>query len=193
MVPIFKECARAKRSRSGRRAMVPSSFKISTIMAAGENPARRARSQPASVWPARVSTPPGCAIRGKMCPGWRRSSGRAFGATAVLTVCARSCAEIPVVTPFGGLDGQGEVGAVRAVGLAHHERQPQLAAALARQRQTDEAAAVARHEIDVLRTHALRRHDQIAFVFAILIVHEHRHLAVAKVLENLVDRIHRSP
>ena len=28
--------------------------------------------QPASVWPARVSTPPGCAISGKMWPGWRR-------------------------------------------------------------------------------------------------------------------------
>ncbi len=30
----------ANSSRSGRRAMVPSSFRISTIMAAGENPAR---------------------------------------------------------------------------------------------------------------------------------------------------------
>ena len=99
MVPIFNACAFAKCSRSGRRAMVPSSFKISTIIAAAEYPARRARSQPASVWPARVSTPPGCAIRGKMWPGCRKSSGRACGATAVLTVCARSWAEMPVVTP----------------------------------------------------------------------------------------------
>ena len=69
------------------------------IMAAGEKPARRARSHPASVCPARVSTPPGCAMSGKICPGWRRSSGRALGDTAVLIVCARSCADIPVVTP----------------------------------------------------------------------------------------------
>ena len=79
--------------------MVPSSFMISTITAEGSSPASRARSHPASVCPARVSTPPGCAITGKMCPGWRRSSGRAFGCTAVMTVCARSCAEMPVVTP----------------------------------------------------------------------------------------------
>ena len=53
-------------------------------------PASRARSHPASVCPARVSTPPGCAMIGKMCPGCRKSSGLALGATAVRTVCARS-------------------------------------------------------------------------------------------------------
>jgi len=41
----------------GRRAIVPSSFMISTIMAAGSKPASRARSHPASVCRPR-STPP---------------------------------------------------------------------------------------------------------------------------------------
>ena len=36
-------------SRSGRRAIVPSSFRISTMTDAGSIPARRARSHPASV------------------------------------------------------------------------------------------------------------------------------------------------
>ena len=58
-----------------------------------------ARSQPASVWPARISTPPSTACSGKMWPGWTRSSGRAFGATAASTVQARSAAEMPVLTP----------------------------------------------------------------------------------------------
>src|SRR5581483_8753934 len=87
-------------TRSGSRAMVPSSFRISQITAAGVRPASVARSQPASVWPARTSTPPPCAISGKMCPGWTMSSGFAFGATAACTVRARSCAEMPVVTPL---------------------------------------------------------------------------------------------
>ena len=39
--------------------MVPSSFRISTMTDAGSKPASRARSQPASVWPARTRTPPG--------------------------------------------------------------------------------------------------------------------------------------
>jgi hypothetical protein len=49
------------RERSGRRAIVPSSFMISQITAAGVSPARAARSHPASVCPARMSTPPSCA------------------------------------------------------------------------------------------------------------------------------------
>ena len=99
MVPILRLCAAANFSRSGRRAMLPSSLRISTITELGENPARRARSQPASVCPARTSTPPGCAISGKMCPGCTRSCGCASGLTAARTVVARSAAEIPVVTP----------------------------------------------------------------------------------------------
>ena len=99
IVPIFKSWRRANLIRSSRRAIAPSSFKISTMTAAGSRPASRARSQPASVWPARVSTPPGCAINGKMWPGWRKSLGCAPGAAAAWMVRARSCAEIPVVTP----------------------------------------------------------------------------------------------
>ena len=52
-------------SRSwGRRAMVPSSFMISTITPAGAFPASRAKSTAASVCPTRRKTPPGLAIRG---------------------------------------------------------------------------------------------------------------------------------
>ena len=66
IVPILSLCSAAKSSRSGRRAMVPSSFMISQITAAGEQPAMPAKSQPASVWPARISTPPSTACKGKI-------------------------------------------------------------------------------------------------------------------------------
>jgi hypothetical protein len=56
------------------------SFKISTITDAGSKPARRAKSQPASVCPGRINTPPGCAISGKICPGCTMSVDLAFGA-----------------------------------------------------------------------------------------------------------------
>ncbi|MNY34386.1 hypothetical protein D3C86_1687230 [compost metagenome] len=93
-------CRRANTSRSGRRAMVPSSFITSTITEAGVKPARRAKSQPASVCPARVSTPPSRARNGKMWPGCTMSAALAPWATAVATVRARSAAEMPVVTPM---------------------------------------------------------------------------------------------
>ena len=90
---------RARARRSGIRAIPPSSSSTSQITPAGEQPASRARSTAASVWPARRRTPPGIARSGKMWPGLVRSSGRAAGSTRVRTVTARSNADVPVVTP----------------------------------------------------------------------------------------------
>src|SRR6266545_4969718 len=50
-------CCAAKRSRSARRAIEPSGFKISQITPAGYSPASRARSTLDSVCPTRCSTP----------------------------------------------------------------------------------------------------------------------------------------
>src|SRR5712671_2960760 len=79
--------------------MLPSSFMISHSTAAGWSPASCARSQQASVWPARTSTPPACAMSGNTWPGWTMSAGVALGEAATLMVCERSAAEIPVLTP----------------------------------------------------------------------------------------------
>ena len=94
-----RPCSCANRSRSGRRAIVPSGFRISQMTPAGYSPARRARSMLASVWPTRCSTPPGRARKGKTCPGRRRSLGTVEGSIATRIVAARSAAEMPVVTP----------------------------------------------------------------------------------------------
>ena len=64
--------------------------------------ARRGRSRPRCG--RRTSTPPFCAISGKMWPGWTMSCCVAFFATAACTVRARSAAEMPVVTPSAALD-----------------------------------------------------------------------------------------
>ena len=86
-------------TRSGTRAIVPSSFMISQITPDGIRPARRVRSTAASVWPARSSTPPSFALSGNTCPGWTIPSGFVLGSMATWIVWARSWAEIPVVTP----------------------------------------------------------------------------------------------
>ncbi len=92
-------CSWEKATRSGSRAMVPSSFMISQITPAGCNPAMRAMSTAASVCPVRTSTPPSRATSGKTCPGDTMSFGPLVGSIATATVRARSWAEIPVVTP----------------------------------------------------------------------------------------------
>src|ERR1700733_4026621 len=84
---------------SGTRAIVPSSFITSQITPAGFSPASRARSTAASVCPARSSTPPARLFSGNTCPGCTRSEGLLSGSIATWMVWARSCAEIPVVTP----------------------------------------------------------------------------------------------
>ena len=99
IAPIFSPCSWAKATRSGIRAIVPSSFMTSQITAAGFRPASREMSTAASVWPARTSTPPSRATSGKTWPGETMSSQSFVGSTATAMVCARSCAEMPVVTP----------------------------------------------------------------------------------------------
>src|SRR3990170_5280452 len=99
MVPILSLCSAANCSRSGRRAIVPSSRMISHSTAAGVRPARRARSQQASVCPARTSTPPGWATSGNTCPGCTMSAEVDLSDEAILMVNARSAAEMPVAMP----------------------------------------------------------------------------------------------
>ena len=177
MVPISRPCSLAKTSRSGRRAIVPSSFITSQMTADGIRPAIAAMSQPASVWPARISTPPSCACSGKMWPGCTRSDGLASRATAACTVRERSAAEMPVVTPSAA-----SMDTVNAVPCGEplrvrHRRQVQALAHLARHRQADQAARVARHEVDRLGRDEFGREDQVAFVFAVFLVDEDDHAA----------------
>ena len=138
IVPIFSLCVSAKSSSSGRRAMVPSSFMISTITA--EDRVRRAAPDPAclGVSGAREHAA-GLRHHREDVSGLAQSSGRASGATAVITVCARSCAEMPVVTPSAA-----SIESVKLVRcsrcLADHQRQAQLPAAFLGQREADQAA-----------------------------------------------------
>ena len=99
MVPIFSPCSCAKPMRSGKRAMLPSSFIISQITPDGLSPASREISMAASVWPARTKTPPSRARNGNTCPGVAMSAAVLLESIATATVLARSWAEIPVVTP----------------------------------------------------------------------------------------------
>src|SRR5687768_7270144 len=98
-VTILTPCSSENFSRSGTRAIVPSSFMISQMTPAGLRPASRERSTAASVWPARCKTPPDLALKGKTWPGITRSSGPVASSTATRQVWARSAAEIPVETP----------------------------------------------------------------------------------------------
>ena len=95
----FHSHSSARRRSSGSRAMLPSSLIISIRAAAGNRPARRAKSTAASVCPARCSTPRSCAYSGLMCPGRPNVSGVASGSASARMVLARSCMLTPVEHP----------------------------------------------------------------------------------------------
>ncbi len=168
--------------------MVPSSLRISQITDAGSSPARWARSQPASVWPARISTPPFCAVSGKMWPGVTMSSGRGVAADGHLHGARAVVRRDAGGDAGGGLDRDGEGGAVRGAVVAHHLLQAELAAALVGERQADQAAAVLGHEVDRLGGDEFGRHHEVTLVLAVLFVYQDDHLAGLDVGDDVGDR-----
>ena len=100
METIFKPNFAAISPSWGRRAIVPSSFKISTRAPPGFKPAILVISSVASVCPLRSKTPFSAPYRGKTCQGRANSEGFRFPATKAFIVDERSKAETPVVQPY---------------------------------------------------------------------------------------------
>ncbi len=189
MVRMRSPCFSAKRSRSGIRAMVPSSFMISQMTPAGVRSARRARSTEPSVCPVRTRTPPLRARSGNTWPGVTRSSGLASGLAATRMVWARSAALMPVVTPRRAsmltVNAVPRAGPLASGGL--HHRQLEAFDLLLVEGHADEAPPVRGHEVDGLGRHELGGHGQVALVLAVLVVDEDDHLARADVRDGAGD------
>ena len=88
------------------------------------------------------------------------------------------------------LDRHGERGVVAGAVVLRHQRQTELLDPLRRQRQADQPAAVARHEVDRRRRRHLRGHDEVALVLAVLVVDQDEHPAVLRLVDDLLDRSH---
>ena len=95
----FIPCFFLNSTRSGMRAIAPSSLMISQIAAHGKSPASFARSTAASVCPARSKTTASRALSGLRCPGVTKSAAPAEGSAISLIVRALSAALMPVVMP----------------------------------------------------------------------------------------------
>ena len=90
--------------------------------------------------------------------------------------------------PLAGVDGLVEC-RPQPGGVVRRERvQVQLLAALRGQRQADQAPPVPGHEVDDLGRDLLRRHGEVPFVFAVLVVHHYQHAAGADLFDGLRKR-----
>ena len=85
------------------------------------------------------------------------------------------------------LDRHGEGCLMTRLVRRRHELQVELLRAFARQRETNQATPVFRHEIDGFRRAHLCRNNEVAFVLALLRIDENEHLAVARVLDDVLD------
>jgi hypothetical protein len=106
-------------------------------------------------------------------------------------VRARSAAEDPGRHAFRGLYRCGEIGAERRPVVGHHRPQIQLPALLFRESQADQSASVTRHEIDCLRRDEFGCDEQVALVFAILLVDQHHHAPGAEIRHEIGNRTDR--
>src|SRR5215217_4341135 len=172
-VTSLMPCSLENFSKSGTRAMVPSSFMISQITPAGLKPASLARSTAASVWPARCRTPPSFARKGNTCPGITRSSGPVGGGYARRDAVLR-------------LDrGRERCTHPRSV-VGDHLWYVEAVDDLPRHRQADQTTTVGGHEVDVIRGYEFGGHGQVALVLTVLVVTNDDHLALLDVLDDLL-------
>jgi hypothetical protein len=86
------------------------------------------------------------------------------------------------------LDRDGERRVERGLVLRGHQVELQLVAALRRERQADQAAAMHRHEVDRLGRRELRGEGEVALVLAVLVVADDHHAPAPHVLDRLFDR-----
>ena len=86
------------------------------------------------------------------------------------------------------LDRGGEGRAVPGAVIGAHQFQTKLAHPGTGQGQADQAAPVTGHEIDGIGRRHLARNDEIALIFAILVIHQDEHAAIARLFDQLLGR-----
>jgi hypothetical protein len=89
---------------------------------------------------------------------------------------------------FGGFDRHREGCAELAAVVACHLVDAELAAALFGEREADQAAGVLGHEVDGFGRDVLGGDDDVAFVFAVFLVNQHDHFAGLDVGDDFLDR-----
>ena len=97
---------------------------------------------------------------------------------------------MPVVSPWRDVGGNGERGAERRVVHRHHRHQVQAARIVGGQRRADDAAAIADDERHFLWRAQRSGDDEVAFVFAVVVVGDGDDFAARESLDGLIDGAH---
>ena len=90
---------------------------------------------------------------------------------------------------LGGLDRDGEGGAMGGLAVGDHQRQTQALTTLFGQGEAVEPATELGHEVDRLRGHALGGQQQIALILAVFVVHDDDHATRAQLVNDLFGAV----
>ena len=94
---------------------------------------------------------------------------------------------MPVVTPTAAVDGFGEGGAVDAVLIGDMSGRWSSSQRSSVSAQADQAAAVLGHEVDGFGRDFFGGHGEVAFVFAVFVVDQDDHAALADFFDGFFD------
>ena len=109
------------------------------------------------------------------------------GSIATWMVCARSAAEMPVVTPSRASTETVNAVCRRASLWAVMGGRSSSAQRCGVRHEAHEPAALLGHEVHLLGGRELRGHREVALVLAVLVVADDDHLALAQIVERLGD------
>src|SRR5215207_8388217 len=191
-VTIFTPCSLENFSRSGTRAIVPSSFITSHITPAGLKPARRARSSSLRLASPLQHTARSRPKRENVARHLKVLRTRRFihsNPAGVRPVRRRNSSRDPVPRLYTRGEGRTHTRSV----VPGHLRYLQAVYYLPGHRQADETAPVRRHEVYVVGRYKLGRHRQVTLVLPVLIVANNDHLAGFNLFYDLLDRTKRHP
>jgi hypothetical protein len=144
----------------------------------------RARSQPASVWPAAF-----LGSQREDVSGLHQVFGFGIGGHRGSDGAGAVGGGDAGADPDGGFDGHGEGGAEHAAVARHHLLQAQALAVFVGQGQADQAPGFPGHEADGLGVATVGGEQQVAFVFPVFVVHQEHHLALPVVFDDFFDAV----
>ena len=185
---IVRPCRSQYGTRSGTRAIVPSSFVISQITPDGFRPASRARSTAASVWPIRSRTPPGSSTQPLHVAAHQQVGRPRVGRDRDLDRVAAVGGGDAGGDALARVDRRGVGGAVPRAALVGDQPQPELVGPRLGQAEADLPAGVGHHEVERLGRRELSRDGEVALVLAVGIVDHDDEAALADLLDRLLDR-----
>jgi len=94
--------------------------------------------------------------------------------------------------PLRGIDGDREIGAVALAVARDHRPEAEVLELMIDRRHADDATAIADHHVDRLRRGLAGGHDEVAFVFAILVVGDDDQFAIDNIVDGGLERIERN-